>query len=142
MLNPNNHLKNDIKDRKGKRWIAFLFYPWSNHDKLVAIKRNKEVETMSIIEEKLVNAITEVIQTTYNITPTPGMVMIEIPKDTRNGDYSTNIAMRLKKYIDQNPRDIALQLVEPLNRLDIVESVSVAGPGFINFVMKKSILAD
>ena len=142
MLNPNNHLKNDIEDRKGKRWIAFLFYPWSNHDKLVAIKRNKEVETMSIIEEKLVNAITEVIQTTYNITPTPGMVMIEIPKDTRNGDYSTNIAMRLKKYIDQNPRDIALQLVEPLNRLDIVESVSVAGPGFINFVMKKSILAD
>ena len=34
-------------------------------------------------------------------------VKVEIPKDPKNGDYSTNIAMVLTKIAKRNPREIA-----------------------------------
>ena len=33
-------------------------------------------------------------------------IMVEIPKDTKNGDYSSNIAMKLAKVLKENPINI------------------------------------
>lgn len=69
--------------------------------------------------------------------------MIEIPKDKNNGDYSTNVAMRLTKLIGKKPVDIANELKEELlNRCNQIESIDIAGPGFINFWVKKTALAQ
>ncbi len=61
-------------------------------------------------------------------------VILEKPRDASHGDIATNAAMISAKELGQPPRAIADSLVSSL-RLDseLISSVSVAGPGFINF---------
>ena len=97
---------------------------------------------MNNIEVALKNNIEKAVMECFNITPEPGLVMIEIPKDNSNGDYSTNIAMRLAKVVRSNPQVIAKALVEKLeSNLENADKIEIAGPGFINFWIKKSELA-
>jgi len=58
---------------------------------------------------------------------------IERTRDRQHGDYACNIAMRLAKPLRKNPRDIAQLIIELIPVSDLVESVEIAGPGFINF---------
>ena len=98
---------------------------------------------MNEIETKLYQSIKEVVNESFNYNPEDGLVMIETPKDNSNGDYSTNIAMRLTKILHQNPQIIAKTIVEGLTKkLDDVDKIEIAGPGFINFWIKKTALAD
>jgi len=59
-------------------------------------------------------------------------VSVELPRDPSHGDLSTNAAMVLAKPAGLKPRDLAETIAEGLRALDFVESVDVAGPGFIN----------
>ena len=43
-------------------------------------------------------------------------IVIEIPKDTKNGDYSSNIAMQLTRTLRNNPRVIAQGIIDNLNK--------------------------
>ncbi|KIX90723.1 arginine--tRNA ligase [Staphylococcus microti] len=68
-------------------------------------------------------------------------IKVEIPKDTQNGDYATNIAMVLTKIAKRNPREIAQLIVENLDtEAAHVQKVDIAGPGFINFYLDPSYL--
>ena len=94
---------------------------------------------MNNIEQSLTSAITKAVNDVYGMEPQAGLVMVEIPKDTANGDYSTNIAMRLPKLVHKAPQEIAKAIVEKLEQsLDNVDKIEIAGPGFINFRMKKT----
>jgi arginyl-tRNA synthetase len=62
--------------------------------------------------------------------------IIEIPREEGFGDYSTNVAFILAPHLRKKPIDIARQLVESMKGNESCESVSVAGPGFINFSLK------
>lgn len=68
---------------------------------------------------------------------------VEIPRDSANGDYSTNFAMACAKPLRKSPKFIAEQL---LNRCDLsgsfCKSVEIAGPGFINFTLSDQWYAD
>ena len=68
-------------------------------------------------------------------------IKIENPKDTKNGDYATNIAMVLTKLAKRNPREIAQAIVDNLDvqKAD-VSKIDIAGPGFINFYMDNAYL--
>lgn len=66
-------------------------------------------------------------------------IVIEVPKDSKNGDYSTNIAMQLSRLLKRNPKDIASMLVEEIKNENI-DHIDIAGPGFINFYMNKNYL--
>lgn len=46
------------------------------------------------------------------------------------GDYSTNVAMRLARQVGKNPRQIAEEIIDGLG--DCGFGLSIAGPGFIN----------
>ncbi|MBQ1347372.1 MAG: arginine--tRNA ligase [Erysipelotrichaceae bacterium] len=95
------------------------------------------------IEEKIVNELKQIIADLYDMQPKEGLVMIEIPKESSNGDYSTNIAMRLTKILKRRPQEIAAQIKdELLKRLSIIDSIDIAGPGFINFWLKKDAMAN
>lgn len=59
-------------------------------------------------------------------------ITAEPPRDPSHGDIATNAAMVLAKPVGSKPRAIAEPLAEALQGLDAVESVEVAGPGFIN----------
>ena len=93
-------------------------------------------------KDNLINEIENIISNVYNITPENKMVMLEVPKNTDNGDYSTNIAMRLAKPLNKKPVDIASELKEELLKLDGIEDIQIAGPGFINFWLKKENIAN
>ena len=71
----------------------------------------------------------------FSAAPEIGSVhtTVERTRDARHGDFTTNIAMRLAKSLGRNPRDIAQQLIEALPDSELVDSVDIAGPGFINF---------
>jgi arginyl-tRNA synthetase len=60
-------------------------------------------------------------------------VRIERARDPRHGDFATNAALLLAKPAGMNPRELAERIVALLPASELVESVSIAGPGFINF---------
>jgi len=66
-------------------------------------------------------------------------VIVEIPKDKRNGDYSTNIALTLAKDLKTSPINIANMIKDKISD-DIIEKVEVVNPGFINIFISKEYL--
>lgn len=95
------------------------------------------------LETNLKSAIETAVKNVFDLDDVKDLIMIEIPRDNSFGDYSTNIAMRLAKTLHQNPKVIAEKVKEELEKvLDNVKSITVANPGFINFKMKKSSLAN
>src|SRR4051812_30972583 len=68
-----------------------------------------------------------------------GAVAVEPPRDPAHGDLATNAAMVLAKKADTNPRALAEAIVPKLAALDEVISAEVAGPGFINIRLDRSV---
>lgn len=63
--------------------------------------------------------------------------------DSQFGDFACNVALQLAKPLAKNPRDIAQELADALANEEILESVSVAGPGFINmFLTDRALLTQ
>ena len=59
-------------------------------------------------------------------------------KNSDHGDFTTNIAMRLAKAARKAPRQIAEAIAEALGDVDgMVESIDIAGPGFINLKLDR-----
>ena len=86
----------------------------------------------SLVEEALKNA-QQSSDLTLAVFPE---VVIEKPKDEKMGDFSTTLAMSLAKSEKKKPRDIAEAICKQLrNGGGMVESVEIAGPGFINLKM-------
>ena len=80
---------------------------------------------MEILEQQIARAVQELFGK---------QVSVELTTPEANfGDYSTNVALKLAKDINQNPRQIAEQLIQKLEGLDFVNKIDLAGPGFINF---------
>ena len=70
-------------------------------------------------------------------------ITIEIPKEKAHGDYATNIAMQLTKVLKKNPRIIAQELIANVDKEKAnIESIEIAGPGFINMFMKKDVMTS
>lgn len=67
---------------------------------------------------------------------------VEIPKDTSNGDFSANFAMKNVKSLKKPPAVIGREIADRIDKGEIIQSVSVAGPGFINFVLSGRYYAD
>ena len=64
---------------------------------------------------------------------------VEVPRDLKNGDFSTNAAMVNAKVFGTNPRAIAAALVENMS-FDgtFFDKAEIAGPGFMNFFLNNS----
>ncbi len=76
-----------------------------------------------------------------NLEKTKEEIIIEIPKTPINGNYSTNIALALASELKKSPREIANAIKMNFSS-NIISKVEVAGPGFINFFIKKECLYD
>jgi arginyl-tRNA synthetase len=57
---------------------------------------------------------------------------LERPRLAEHGDWATNVALALAKAAKAPPRAVAEAMVAQLKTPDWVESVAVAGPGFVN----------
>jgi arginyl-tRNA synthetase len=69
-------------------------------------------------------------------------VTVEPPRDASHGDLATNAAMVLAKPAKTNPRSLAEALAQELRTIDEVAEVTVAGPGFINMVLRDDAWRD
>ena len=68
-------------------------------------------------------------------------IEITRPKQKENGDYSSNIAMKLTKVLHDNPMNIAKKIVDNFE-FSQVTKVEIKNPGFINFFVAKDYLFD
>ena len=60
---------------------------------------------------------------------------LEIPNNIEHGDYSTNLALISAKMNKTKPQVLAKKIVEYFKKKRDYKSVSMAGPGFINFIL-------
>ena len=68
---------------------------------------------------------------------------VEIPKDTKNGDYTTTFALACSKALRMPPRNIAQILLDSLAlEGSYFASAEIAGPGFLNFRLDRKWYAD
>ena len=68
-------------------------------------------------------------------------IVLEIPKNKDNGDYSTNIALKNCKKINLNPMDLAQKIIDNINDEDI-QDIKIAPPGFINFFLEDEFFSE
>ncbi|PIC98186.1 arginine--tRNA ligase [Sporosarcina sp. P29] len=70
-------------------------------------------------------------------------IKLESPRSKENGDYAANIAMQLTKLAKKPPRAIAESILENLDTTNTaIDSIEIAGPGFLNIRLKTDSLGD
>ncbi|MCQ2798294.1 MAG: arginine--tRNA ligase [Bacilli bacterium] len=91
-------------------------------------------------EELLKSAIKSALEK-CGIEALDNEIVIERTRDEAHGDYATNVAMRLSRKAGKKPIDFANDLVANIAS-DNIDKVEIAGPGFINFFLKKASLGS
>jgi arginyl-tRNA synthetase len=70
-------------------------------------------------------------------------IILNIPTQKEHGDYATPLVLSLAKKERVAPQKLASLLVSILNQLPssthLVEKIEIAGPGYINFFIKKEV---
>ena len=64
-------------------------------------------------------------------------IVIEKSKTPEHGDYASNVALKFAGRFGMSPRDLATKLANNIDK-EVVEKVEIAGPGFVNFFVKKN----
>ena len=88
-----------------------------------------DIETL--IKQKLIDAF-KLLNVSLNLED----IFVETSRSPEHGDYASNVAMKFASKVGKNPRELAAFLAENINK-DSIEHIEIAGPGFINFFMKK-----
>ncbi|MFO7654352.1 MAG: arginine--tRNA ligase [Candidatus Krumholzibacteriia bacterium] len=86
-----------------------------------------------MIEDLIRKALLATLET-YGIYEEDVEILLEKPRERSHGDLSSSIALALAKHLQRKPRELAGELAAAVSLdRDVVESVEIAGPGFINF---------
>ena len=86
--------------------------------------------------------VDKIQQTARQIWPGVQLPALEIsyPDHASQGDYATNVAMKLAKVLKRNPLDIGQELADAIDR-EGIERIEVVAPGFLNFFVNDKFLA-
>ncbi|MBI4305537.1 MAG: arginine--tRNA ligase [Chloroflexi bacterium] len=91
------------------------------------------------ITDQLAEIVTQALADAEKLGQLPAsgavQVAIERPQHPEHGDYSTSVAMKLARTMRMAPMAIAERIIAALPKNEAVADVSVASPGFINFVL-------
>jgi arginyl-tRNA synthetase len=84
-----------------------------------------------------------IAQTVVDLYNLDEVIEIAIPEE-QFGDFSTNIALKLARVLSRPPRDIAQEIIDKINTSDVdfIESIDIAGAGFINITLTNQALID
>jgi len=97
---------------------------------------------MNYLEIRIVEVIKKAFKELFDLD-LANEVMLETPRDPKMGDYACNIAMRLAKQLQDNPRNIANKVLPYLKEnLSEAREIEVAGAGFINFRLSNAALGS
>jgi len=61
------------------------------------------------------------------------IIEINICKDKKFGDFSSNIAMKLASKLNYKPIELAKEIIKNIKKDESILKIEIAGPGFINF---------
>lgn len=89
------------------------------------------------IREALAKALSEL-----GLDVEPSAVPLDFPSDLAHGDYASGIALQKAKQAGMNPRTLAEKIVSGLGVVDGIDTIDVAGPGFINFTLSRGALSE
>ena len=87
------------------------------------------------------NKLQYIIKACLPIDMDVNKIVIEIPKDKKNGDYSSNVAFLLAKELKSSPMSIANDIKDKISD-KMIDRIEVANPGFINFYINKNYLLN
>lgn len=97
------------------------------------------------VKEQLIQAINSSVKSAQESGMLPQGEMpafvLEVPPKKDMGDFATNAAMQSARVFHRKPRDIAEAIINCLS-VDFIDHAVIAGPGFINFYLKESVLYD
>lgn len=96
---------------------------------------------MNKIEKKLQKVIYEGL-CNLGIEIVENDIQLDIPKDVNHGDYASNICLRLAKVAKKSPIVLANELLTNLESNSLIKKIEIAGPGFLNFFIQESELAQ
>ena len=85
------------------------------------------------LQSLMSQAATTVLAEFNSQAAVPATIQIEATKDSKHGDFASNLAMLLAKPVGKPPRVVAEALIRALPASSRVARVEIAGPGFINF---------
>ena len=94
------------------------------------------------IEQALIRAVEAAVE--EGILPEGAAlppVLLEEPPEKELGDFATNFAMQSARVFRQSPQKIAAAIRDCLAG-DWLDHAEVAGPGFLNLYLKKTVLSD
>lgn len=90
------------------------------------------------MKEKIVNLIMDALK---KLGVTEDYVEVSKPSDSKNGDFASNIALKLASILHKSPMEIANDIKDLISDEDILK-IEVAAPGFINFFVSKNYLLE
>ena len=94
------------------------------------------MDIVNILRAKILHAVNEYAkEKKLKQSINTDIVVVERPKKQHQVDYSTNVAMVLAKTLSSNPREIGELIRSRLREEEIIESVSLDGPGFLNITI-------
>lgn len=72
----------------------------------------------------------------FGLNVSANEIIIENSKNPEHGDYATNVALKYASRVGKNPRQLAEEIIKSFD-YDGIDKIEIAGPGFINFFLKK-----
>ena len=102
---------------------------------------NRRIYGLAIIHTAMKQKLVSLLQQSVEILKSEGIldqnlnpkINVDHTRDTRHGDFSTNIAMVLAKPAATNPKQLAEKIISIFPSDPSVFKIEIAGPGFINF---------
>ncbi|HYI97001.1 MAG TPA: arginine--tRNA ligase [Bryobacteraceae bacterium] len=91
-----------------------------------------------ILERQILETVSKHIQARYGVDVS---VVIEQPKQSSFGELALPAAFQLAKQLKRAPKQIATELAEDLKGIDGIESLEVAGAGYLNIRLDRGAYA-
>ena len=98
------------------------------------------MDIINILRDKILNIVSELVEDKNFKQPINiNNIVVERPKRQNQGDFSTNAAMVLGKALSYNPRDLGEIIILKLIDAELINNVSLDGPGFLNITINPKI---
>jgi len=93
-------------------------------------------------EERLSTWTTDAMKSVFGLEGSDVHLGVTPTNNDKFGDYQCNAAMELARTLKKAPRQIAQEFVDAAELPNFVEKIDIAGPGFINFTLSNTALAE
>tara|TARA_B100001778_G_scaffold328713_1_gene328565 strand:- start:41 stop:1753 length:1713 start_codon:yes stop_codon:yes gene_type:complete len=89
----------------------------------------------NIIKDLIIKSLSK-IDKSLNISI--DSIEVNMCKDKKFGDFSSNASMKLAHLYNCKPRDLARKIIDEIEENENILKIEIAGPGFINFFVSKN----